>query len=262
MNSIYSNKKFLKKILTGILFLSLSHATLAQTWKKQNTATLPLVTASSTCNATRDTVGLSADRSTLLICQSGVWMKSASGGGMPDCSDPLMGFPQIAGNAYATGASCMQGGKPIPYAAAVMCANPLFNSGVVPQGTLCTGNNGGRYRYGGNDGMAFFVSDLKSDHAYIYSSYPYVIDFFYNCGANATPVTVVQLQIMSANAAAFGTPSISSVHGSVYKINQYYNYFYIKAWSVVSDDNLQLGSDAFGLADGNPVYPYYCVARN
>jgi hypothetical protein len=50
----------------------------AQSWQKQGTVSVPIVALGSACNGANDTIGLTADRTQLLTCQSGAWSKQAS----------------------------------------------------------------------------------------------------------------------------------------------------------------------------------------
>jgi hypothetical protein len=50
----------------------------AQSWQKQGTVSVPIVALGSACNGANDTIGLTADRTQLLTCQSGAWAKQVS----------------------------------------------------------------------------------------------------------------------------------------------------------------------------------------
>ncbi|MES2261593.1 MAG: hypothetical protein V4724_24000 [Pseudomonadota bacterium] len=73
--------KNFKKLIFLLIIISATSAT-AQTWKKQGSAVIPMVSQNSSCNSTVDTIGISADRSTLLTCQSGSWTNQGGGGGV------------------------------------------------------------------------------------------------------------------------------------------------------------------------------------
>jgi|GEM_PF-4081801 len=54
----------------------------AQTWQSLGkSATIPVVVENTACNSSVDTVGINADRTSLLYCQSGVWKQAPQTGG-------------------------------------------------------------------------------------------------------------------------------------------------------------------------------------
>lgn len=107
----------------------------AQSWKKQELATLPIVSENSACNGSADTAGISVDRRVLLTCQSGIWKKSATGGtGMSGVLAPL------AGMSISCSASDPFSGRPVTgYAMVDSQGKPLvrivwhtYDTGFVP----------------------------------------------------------------------------------------------------------------------------------
>ncbi len=72
------NSKLLSFVLSASMLVLLPPA-MAQTWQKQGKVSLPIAALGSSCNASNDSIGLTSDRTQLLICQSGVWqMQSGS----------------------------------------------------------------------------------------------------------------------------------------------------------------------------------------
>lgn len=78
----------MKKNFKNLLFkIFLLHITLfllpiatAQTWKTPNkNLALPIAVENSSCNSTADTAGIKNDHSTILTCQSGIWMRPKEG---------------------------------------------------------------------------------------------------------------------------------------------------------------------------------------
>ncbi|MES2261594.1 MAG: hypothetical protein V4724_24005 [Pseudomonadota bacterium] len=64
--------QILKKLILLLMILPAA-STIAQTWQKQGKAAIEIVNQNGSCNSAVDAVGITADRSTLLTCQSGVW---------------------------------------------------------------------------------------------------------------------------------------------------------------------------------------------
>jgi len=61
----------------------------AQTWQPLGkSATIPVVVENTACNSSTDTVGINAERTLLLYCQSGFWRKAVA---YADTIDPITG---------------------------------------------------------------------------------------------------------------------------------------------------------------------------
>lgn len=86
----------------AVLFMfAISPTTLvAQTWKKSDQVSVRIVGEGSACNDTNDSIGMSSDRSKLLVCQSNVWKLPKAA--LPSCGQwcPLAGKGPIVCTDY------------------------------------------------------------------------------------------------------------------------------------------------------------------
>lgn len=102
MNNVYVN--IVAKIaMCWAMIFALASPAAAQTWQPLGKGAMPVVVANTACNNSTDTVGLTANRTSLLTCQSGVWK---SVGGSP-CGATTVTFTIPGSYPVSIPAGCM-----------------------------------------------------------------------------------------------------------------------------------------------------------